>query len=353
MAEPSNGPTRALDAIGIGLAIGTIAWAIVVSRAADGSAAPMVGILIATTVAIALARWLEDRVRCSVAFLVLVGAVGWFGAAWLESGRWGDPLGYTNASAALAVQAMIAGLILVVLASSIWIRVAGALGVVLFGATPFILDARTAAFLVIVTLLASGLGMALRWRRRGVVVAGMSLLLVLAATIGLAVSGSGRSGSVPDRIVDASLTEARLDLWRDAIDIVSDHPILGVGWGGFATTSPIARSDEDRRFAHNEFLQVGAEAGILGALLVVLIFTWGFIRIFVAPSPDAMAWLGAIALAAVGVSASVDYVLRFPAVGLAAALLVGGAQVGRVVTATGPRTLRSVGAELHASHTSG
>ena len=148
----------------------------------------------------------------------------------------------------------------------------------------------------------------------------------------LGVSGAGEPGSLTARVVDTSLTEARLALWHDALEIVADHPITGVGWGGFATTSPIARSDEDLRYTHNEFLQVTAESGVLGGLLVVPIFAWGFARIYVGAGADPMAVLGAIALAAMVISASVDYVLRFPAVGVTTALLVGAAQAGRIVT---------------------
>lgn len=347
-ADPLNRFARPLDAAGVGLVALTVAWAMLVSGSSGGSALPFVSLIIAVTVGIGLARWLEARLIRSVPFLVVCGAGGFFVLAWLGSDRWGDPLGYTNASAGLAVQAMIAALMLAVPASPLLIRIVGVIGVLLFGMTPFILDARTSAFLVLAIVLASGVGWALRWPRRWIAVAAILLLVTLATTIGLGLSGSGKPGSITARVVDASLTQARVDLWHDALDIVSDHPTMGVGWGGFATTSPIARSDDDRRYAHNEFLQVAAESGIPGALLVVLVFAWGFARIYVASSPDAMALLGAIALAAVGVSASVDYVLRFPAVGVTAAILVGAAQAGRLTSSTRKRTFQPVRSEIPA-----
>jgi O-antigen ligase len=330
--DPSSRLARRLDAIGFALGAVTIAWAIVVSGAAGGSARPFVSLVVAAGVGIVLARGLERRLIRSVPLLVVCGVGGSFLLDRLGSGQWGDPLGYANASAALAVGAMVAALMLIVPPSPLPLRVVGVLGALAFGATPFILGARTAGSLVVVIALAFGVGWVMRWPRRGVVVAAILALIVLGATVALGVSGAGEPGSITARVVDTSLTEARLALWHDALEIVADHPITGVGWGGFATTSLIARADEDLRYTHNEFLQVTAESGILGGLLVVLIFAWGFARIYVGAGPDPMAVLGAIALAAMGISASVDYVLRFPAVGLTTALLVGAAQAGRRVT---------------------
>jgi O-antigen ligase len=340
-ADPSNRFAQPLDAAGVGLVALTVGWAMLVSGSSGGSALPFVSLIIAVTLGVGLARWLEARLIRSVPFLVVCGAGGFFVLAWLGSDRWGDPLGYANASAALAVEAMVAALMLVMSPSPLPVRFVGILGALLFGATPFILDARTAGFLVAAIALAFGVGWVMRWPRRGVAVAAGLMLVTLLSSIGLGVTGAGKPGSVTARVIDTSLTEARLALWHDALDIVSEHPITGVGWGGFATTSPIARSDEDRRYAHNEFLQVAAESGILGGLLVVLLFAWAFARIYVGSGPDPMAVLGAIALAAVGISASVDYVLRFPTVGVTAAVLVGAAQAGRIATTPRTRTYES------------
>jgi O-antigen ligase len=347
-ADPLHRLARPLDLTGIGLVAVTVGWAMLVSGTSGGSARPFVWLVIGATVGLGLSRWLEGHLIRSVPLLVVGGAGAFFVLAWLESGRWGDPLGYANASAALSVEAMVAALMLLVGTSPLAIRIVGMLGVLVFGATPFVLDARTAAFLVVVIALSFGVSQALRWPRRGIAVAAIVLLLALVTTIGLGASGAGEPGSITARVVDTSLTEARVALWHDALDIVADHPITGVGWGGFATTSPIARSDEDLRHAHHEFLQVAAESGIPGGLLLVLLFACAFARIYVASSPDATAVLGAIALAAVGVSASVDYVLRFPAVGMTAAFLVGAAQAGQLVATARRGTRRSAEFEVPA-----
>ena len=89
-----------------------------------------------------------------------------------------------------------------------------------------------------------------------------------------------------------------------------------VGPGTFAQVDRTARRDADVRWAHNEFLQEGVELGWAGFALLVLLFGWGFARLWVLPAPDIVVALGAASLAALGIHASVDYVLHFPAVPL-------------------------------------
>jgi hypothetical protein len=76
-------------------------------------------------------------------------------------------------------------------------------------------------------------------------------------------------------------------------------------------------------------LQQGAETGLAGLLLVVGIFVWGFVSLRTAPTIDAVTVLGAVGLAALGIHASMDYILHFPAVPLTAAALVGAAGAAR------------------------
>jgi O-antigen ligase len=54
----------------------------------------------------------------------------------------------------------------------------------------------------------------------------------------------------------------RLNYWRDALRIISAHPFVGVGLGNFN----LAYS----RYAHNSYLQIWAETGILG----IVSFLW-------------------------------------------------------------------------------
>jgi O-antigen ligase len=68
-------------------------------------------------------------------------------------------------------------------------------------------------------------------------------------------------------------------IWRDTFSMIRTNPILGVGLGAYETAFPIySESDGSLRVpqAHNEYLQIAADAGIVG----VLIALWFIVAIF-------------------------------------------------------------------------
>jgi O-antigen ligase len=72
----------------------------------------------------------------------------------------------------------------------------------------------------------------------------------------------------------------RLVLWRGAVRMISDHPLVGVGVGRFQETIrfytefPLKR--EDPHDAHNAFLLQAAEMGLPSTFLLLLLFlVWG------------------------------------------------------------------------------
>jgi O-antigen ligase len=73
---------------------------------------------------------------------------------------------------------------------------------------------------------------------------------------------------------DAS-TGARLLLWQSAIQMTWAHPFTGTGWGTFAGIYPAFRSPLENTtagvFAHNDYLQLAAEGGVIAPLLLLLI----------------------------------------------------------------------------------
>jgi len=85
--------------------------------------------------------------------------------------------------------------------------------------------------------------------------------------------------TVPD-VTTAEVTEAnyalieRLAHWQAAIKMWTDHPWLGVGIGNYAAVYPtygLPHWPQPLGHAHNYYLNIGAEAGLLG-LLFYLIF---------------------------------------------------------------------------------
>jgi O-antigen ligase len=77
--------------------------------------------------------------------------------------------------------------------------------------------------------------------------------------------------------------------WHNAGRMIADHPVFGVGTGGFQTGyAPYVRGVEDWRGAetgdpHNQYLKFQAEQGVFG-LAAFLFFIWRTLR-WPAPMP--------------------------------------------------------------------
>ena len=80
-------------------------------------------------------------------------------------------------------------------------------------------------------------------------------------------------------------TTGRAHFWSVALDIIADHPIIGAGLGSFG----LAYTHYDSRNgllrleqAHNDYLQILSDAGIIGGLLglffIIVLFRRGFLR---------------------------------------------------------------------------
>ncbi|CDM65173.1 O-antigen ligase family protein [Pyrinomonas methylaliphatogenes] len=67
----------------------------------------------------------------------------------------------------------------------------------------------------------------------------------------------------------------RLGIWRATCELIADHPLLGVGFGGYWTAIPryYRYSGEWELYqAHNDYLELLASGGVVGALLGVWFF---------------------------------------------------------------------------------
>nr|MBK5234106.1 O-antigen ligase family protein [Clostridium sp.] len=96
--------------------------------------------------------------------------------------------------------------------------------------------------------------------------------------------------SVLDRAKDipnALQNESRLKLWKTAIMMIKEHPILGVGNGNYATryNEYVSKYKELKYFeyqdypAHNSYLKVQSELGIIGIVSFLGIITIALLRI--------------------------------------------------------------------------
>jgi O-antigen ligase len=142
------------------------------------------------------------------------------------------------------------------------------------------INAKT-AYLVLPILL--GYFLIRQWRWRGAVTFFLAIVLLAAMAYNLP------TNPLHQRIVEAvkefkqwqpdqaeeTSTGLRLEFYRYSLKIVRDHPLLGVGVGGFAEAyakqikdPKMARSDNP----HNEYLLVATQLGLIGLVALLYLF---------------------------------------------------------------------------------
>jgi O-antigen ligase len=114
----------------------------------------------------------------------------------------------------------------------------------------------------------------------------------------------------------------RIGAWRDTLRIVEDFPVFGVGVGGYRRAMLVYQTEDRQRMyaqAHNEYLQILAEGGLLMALpavaLVVLVVAGIRRRLSSGADDPTTFWIraGAIAgLAGIAVQSLVEFSLQMP-----------------------------------------
>lgn len=133
--------------------------------------------------------------------------------------------------------------------------------------------------------LAVGLGRQKGWAGvlRGALLAlsliGLALLMLVSLSPQLAGSLGQRTAQLLSDWVGVSL-ESRLLIGRGSLELVKTHPLLGVGPGNFVYTWPQYRPPKIEtvpeeilhkrvNYAHNDYLQVASETGLLGLIAFV------------------------------------------------------------------------------------
>jgi O-antigen ligase len=187
------------------------------------------------------------------------------------SGTIGDP----NELAALLVAGTVFAGVLTAITKEAALRVAAGSAVVLFLAGIFYTVSRGGLVALFVALIAACL-MAGRWRGRTVVVTALGLMTVViyfASFAGL---------DARDRVTTVEGGSGRTDIWKVGWRMVEDEPIHGIGSGNFPISSihyllepGVLERDEfiidTPKVAHNTYLQILAELGIVGLALFLTI----------------------------------------------------------------------------------
>ena len=144
--------------------------------------------------------------------------------------------------------------------------------------TALVLTLSLPAWLAFGLAAALMLGVQAIFRRKGGlaiqahVAAAAAIVLVLATAFAVSHSGAMSDDELTPRA--SNLTTSRLDDVRDAVDLVRDHAILGIGRGALEATFPAYnRRSPGLRFHHldNQGVEAVAEWGVSGALLLLLL----------------------------------------------------------------------------------
>ncbi len=134
-------------------------------------------------------------------------------------------------------------------------------------------------FLAAVSMLARGRGRAREERdlgsraRSAAIRIGLGFAMVLAVFVGVLYFGGDQALSrVAGTVYSDDPTTGRAHFWRGTLGIIRDHPVLGTGLGSFGAVYP--RYDTGNgtyrlEQAHNDYLQVLSDAGVVGGALAL------------------------------------------------------------------------------------
>jgi hypothetical protein len=314
------------DAAGVVVLVGCAAWSLVSAAGREGrpegvllavfavtagyacgrisgSLLPVAGFVVTAAGAVAVAVTSHDGVVPGAA----AGAV--------------TPLGQAGAVAALLVLGTGAACCAASAARTAGGRTASRLFASAVACSALVL-ASVPAFAVCVAVLLSSLAAA-RLRRRTAVLAALALVTGLVAGTTWAVAENALPSGLATS-VEASLTEHRVALWRDAVTLAEQDPVHGVGPARFGRLSPTSvQSPASGSKPHSAPLQQAAEQGVVGVALLAAVFGWVLYGLGRSPRPAPVALSAAGALTAVAVLACVGNVLSFAPVTTGAALLAG------------------------------
>ena len=116
-----------------------------------------------------------------------------------------------------------------------------------------------------------------------IVVFGVLVGGLLAVVPFVPASSWARLSTIPSSITLGDMND-RIDVWLEGVDMVTTHPIVGVGSGAYRTAAV-----QTKHVAHNVFVSVMCELGLIGFLLMVAIILMCYHSAL--QHPKSLAWL--------------------------------------------------------------
>lgn len=192
-----------------------------------------------------------------------------------------------------------------------------AAAMLLMAASLLMTRSRSAMACFAVAVVACGLAV---WRRSG---SRRNAALAMGGLVGLmvlALAWAGADADVGRFVTETDSAQLRLRVWRLALDIFRDFPVLGSGINTFGTATILYQRDGGAHYieAHNDYLQLLAEGGIVMAAVfaVALVAVSAAIaRRFRDDSDRESYWVrvgAVIGLLAIGLQSVVEFSLQMP-----------------------------------------
>jgi O-antigen ligase len=113
------------------------------------------------------------------------------------------------------------------------------------------------------------------------------LWIILLIVVIIAVAVFAGFPSLRDRLLSSFSTRdniARIFIWKSTLNMIKDHPVLGVGTGMFFATYPRyllpGAPEKEVSYAHNIFLEAAVEFGLIGLAVFILMLLGVFYMSF-------------------------------------------------------------------------
>ncbi|HEY9371770.1 O-antigen ligase family protein [Streptomyces sp.] len=326
---------HATDVAGVLVLGACVLWALISAAGRDARPEGVVLAVLAVAAGYAVGRIVGTLLPVAAATAAALGLLGFVlfpGDGVPGAVDAAVPMGRTGASAALLVLAAGAACCAAAAAGPGPLRTAlRALAVVVAG-TAAVLGSAVGMVATVGVLLCSLA--AVRMRRRVLGLAGLAL------ATGLVVGGSWAvaEDALPEGpavSAESLLTGHRVLLWRDALAMVREDPVRGVGPDRFGGLSPTAQQTlyADGK-PHSAALQQAAELGVPGVVLLGAAYGWLLCGLASSPRPTPVVLTAAATLTALAALASVGNALSFTPVTAAAGLLAGLATARTAAVAT-------------------
>ena len=147
------------------------------------------------------------------------------------------------------------------------------------------------------------------------------LAVVLAGSITFALLPNQvveRVGTIRTATQADESAQLRFEAWRVSLQIIADHPVLGIGPRNIMELFGRYQQTEVRRVSHNSFLQIAVDAGLPALLMFVALIGMSFFRLrrarqsLAAGSPDSLliAYSHGLEVALVGYFVSANFLSR-------------------------------------------